>query len=237
MRERMVKDKQRYDATADAFKLTRRTVMLQGDEVRHKLDAGALEDLLREAHARMEGRWTTNGLVRNMRDVADLVRNRFSRASLLSNNVKNYLNHASERFHREHGLATIAIPPLDLTAYHYRIERLVQQTEVFCKDPANLLVEKRFMIRRFYGGVADEVRKAYGLAAKDAERWLRIALDPIMVRILEHKALLDSRLDNLKQTLANMGQIQARMLELKSEAADLKQQRASLDGIAARLKD
>jgi hypothetical protein len=237
MRERMVKDRERYDATADEFKLTRRTVMLQGDELRHKLDARALEQLLREAHARMEGRWTTNGLIQNMRDLADRVRNRFSRASQLSNNVKDYLNQASERFHREHGLATMVIPLLDLTAYHHRIERLVQQTEVFCTDPANLLVEKRFMIRRFYGGVADEVRKAFGLAAKDAERWLRIALDPIMVRIMEHKTMLGSRLDNLKQTLANMDQLKARMFELKSEAAELKRQHTTLDGLAARLKD
>lgn len=185
----------------------------------------------------MEGRLTTGGLIRNMHEVANQVKSRFSKASRLSNEMKNYLNEASERFHREHGLATMVIPPLDLTAYRYRIERLVQQTELFCKDPANLLVEKRFMIRRFHTGVADEVRKAFGLAAKDSERWLRIALDPIMVRIMEHKALLDSRLDNLKQTLANMDQLHARMAELRRQAAELRRERSSLDGIAARLKD
>ncbi len=237
MRERMVKDKERYEVAADEFKLTRSTVMLQGDKLRHKLDLHALDELLSEAHARMEGRWTTNGLIENMRDVADRVRNRFSRASQLSGNVKTYLDQASERFHREHGLAAMVIPSLELAAYDRRIQRLVRQTEVFCSDPANLLVEKRFMIRRFYGGVADELHKAFSLAAKDAERWLRIALDPIMVRIMEHKTLLGSRLDNLKQTLANMDQLKARMLELKSEAAELKRQRTALDGLAARLKD
>ena len=64
MRERMVKDKERYEVAADEFKLTRSAVMLQGDELRHKLDLHALDELLSEAHARMEGRWTTNGLIR-----------------------------------------------------------------------------------------------------------------------------------------------------------------------------
>jgi hypothetical protein len=237
MRERMVEDKERYDAAADEFNQTRRAVMFQGDELRHKLDARALDDMLREAHDRMEGRWTTNGLIQNMRDLADRVRGRFAKASRLSNNVKNYLNEAGGRFHREHGLDSMIIPPLDLGAYDRRMERLVQQTEIFCRDPANLLVEKHFMIRRFFGGLADEVRKAFGLAAKDTERWLRIALDPIMVRIMEHKALLGSRLDNLKQTLANMDKLNARMVELKSEAAELKRQHASLEVISARLKD
>jgi hypothetical protein len=236
MREHMMLEKERYDATADEFNVTRRAVMLQGDELRDKLNPSALEELLREAQARMEGRWTTSGLVRNMHDVAHQVRSRFSRASRLSHQVKDYLHEATEKFHREHGLATMVIPPLDLTAYRYRIETLVRQTEVFCKDPANLLVEKRFMIRRFHAGVAEEVRKTFGLAAKDAERWLRIALDPIMVRIMEHKSALDSRLDNLKQTLSNMDQLRARMAELKRQAAELRRERASLDGIAARLK-
>jgi Dynamin family len=237
MHERMLKDKQRYDATADEFKGTRRSVMLQGEELMNQLSVKALEEILAEAKIQMEGRWTTSGLIRNMRDLADQIKNRFTKAGRLSNNVKNYLNHAGERFHREHGLASIVIPPLDLTAYHYRIESLVQETEAFCKDPANLLVEKRFMIRRFHNGVADEIRKAYGLAAKESTRWLRIAMDPIMVRIMEHKALLDERLHRLKMTLANMDELKARMAELKVEAAELHNQRARLDAIAARLSD
>lgn len=237
MHEQMVIDKQRYDATADEFKGTRHSVMLQGNELMNQLSISELDRILEEAQAQMEGRWTTAGLIRNMRDLADQVKGRFSKAGRLSNNVKNYLNQAGERFHREHGLASIAIPPLDLTAYHYRIESLVQETEEFCKDPANLLVEKRFMIRRFYTGVADEIHKAYILAAKESKRWLRIAMDPIMVRIMEHKSLLEERLTNLKKTLANMDQLKVRMADLKTEAADLQKQRVMLEDIAARLKD
>jgi hypothetical protein len=237
MHEKMLKDKQRYDATEDEFKGTRRSVMLQGEELMNHLSISELDHILEDAQTQMEERWTTSGLIRNMRDLTDQIKNRFSKAGRLSNNVKNYLNQASERFHREHGLATMIIPPLDLTAYHYRIESLVQEAEAFCKDPANLLVEKRFMIRRFYNGVADEIHKAYILAAKEAKRWLRIAMDPIMVRIMEHKALLDERLDRLKKTLANMDQLKARMADLKAEAADLQKQRAQLDDIAARLQD
>lgn len=236
LHERMTKDKQRYDAAADEFKGTRRSVLLQGEELMNHLSIQELDRMLEEALGQMEGRWTTSGLIRNMRDLTDQIKNRFAKADRLSSNVKNYLNQAGERFHREHGLAAIVIPPLDMAAYLYRIDSLVQQAEEFCKDPANLLVEKRFMIRRFYTGVADEIHKTYILAGKEAQRWLRIAMDPIMVRIMEHKGLLDQRLDNLKKTLANMDQLKARMAELKAEAANLQRQRAMLDDIAARLQ-
>jgi hypothetical protein len=90
------------------------------------------------------------------------------------------------------------VPRLDLGAYRNRLA-LMRETEAFCKDPANLMLEKHFMIRRFYAGLAEEARKAFNLARMEAERWLRIALDPIMTRIREHKQYLDTRLASLQR--------------------------------------
>jgi hypothetical protein len=88
------------------------------------------------------------------------------------------LDQAYVRFHRQHGLPKMQVPRLDLGAYRNRLAALVRETGEFCKDPANLMLEKRFMIRRFYAGLAEEARKAFKLARQEAERWLRIALDP-----------------------------------------------------------
>ena len=93
------------------------------------------------------------------------------------------------------------------------------------------------MIRRFYASVVEEARKAFGLARQDAERWLRIALDPVMARIREHKQQLDNRLDGLKRILENMGMLQTRMGQVKDEIARLRREREALEAIAARLAD
>jgi hypothetical protein len=88
------------------------------------------------------------------------------------------LDQAYTRFHRQHHLPKMQVPRLDLGAYRNRLQALMRETEAFCTDPANLMLEKRFMIRRFYAGLAEEARKAFNLARMEAERWLRIALDP-----------------------------------------------------------
>jgi len=98
------------------------------------------------------------------------------------------------------------------------------------------MLEKRFiMIRRFYAGLAEEARKAFDLARTDAERWLRIALDPVMTRIREHKQYLDTRLNNLQRILENMGTLHGRMAQIKDEIGALRREKAELERIAGAL--
>ena len=81
-----------------------------------------------------------------------------------------------------------------------------------------------------------EVSIAASVAAKlarvEAERWVRIALDPIMTRIREHKQHLDTRLTSLKHILENMGTLQGRMAQLKQEIERLRQDKVELERIA-----
>ncbi|HEY0663259.1 MAG TPA: hypothetical protein VGD18_01495, partial [Thiobacillaceae bacterium] len=145
------------------------------------------------------------------------------------------LERAYAEFHQQHGLPQMQVPRLDLGAYRNRLAALTRETEAFCKDPANLVLEKRFMIRRFYAGLAEEARKAFNLAGVEAERWLRVALDPVMVRIREHRQHLDARLASLQHVLENMGSLQGRMAEVKETISNLRRDKAELAQIAGRL--
>ena len=157
---------------------------------------------------------------------------RLQHATQLADNMLDALDQAYIRFHRQHNLPKMQVPRLDLGAYRNRLEALMRETEAFCKDPANLLLEKRFMIRRFYAGLAEESRKAFKLARAEAERWLRIALDPIMTRIREHKQYLDTRLASLQRILENMGTLHSRMAQIKQEIGDLRHDKVELARIA-----
>ena len=160
---------------------------------------------------------------------------RLQQAGQLADNMLDALEQAYIRFHRQHNLPRMQVPRLDLTAYRNRLQALVKETEEFCRDPANLMLEKRFMIRRFFASLAEEAKKAFELARTDAERWLRIALDPVMTRIREHKQYLDGRLGNLQRILENMGTLHGRMAQIKDDIGALRQDKAELTKIAATL--
>jgi len=183
----------------------------------------------------MEESWTTRGLTQSIRHLSEQMSDRLQQASQLADNMLDALEQAYLRFHRLHNLPKMQVPRLNLSAYRNRLQSLLNETEAFCRDPANLMLEKRFMIRRFYASLAEEAKKAFELARIDAERWLRIALDPVMTRIREHKQYLDTRLGNLQRILENMGTLHGRMAQIKEDIGALRQDKAELTKIAAAL--
>ncbi len=236
-RAELQQEKEAYDAAAQRFKLTRDTMQGKGEQLLSMLSDESLQEILVAGRAAMESSWTTHGLIRGIRQLSEQIGSRLGQAMLLADNILDTLEHAYALFHRQHNLPKMQAPRLDLSAYHNRIRALARETEAFCRDPANLLVEKHFMIKRFYASVVEEARKAFGLARQESERWLRIALDPVMARIREHKQQLDGRLDGLKRILENMGMLQTRMGQVKEEIARLRRERDALELIATRLVD
>jgi len=230
-------EKETYDAATVRFKLTRDTLRGKGEQLLALMSDDSLSVILNDGRTAMERSWTTHGLIRGIHQLSDQIGSRLGQAMLLADNILDTLEQAYAEFHRQHNLPKMQAPRLNLSAYRNRVSALAKETEAFCRDPANLLLEKHFMIRRFYASVVEEARKAFGLARQDAERWLRIALDPVMARIREHKQQLDNRLDGLKRILENMGMLQTRMGQVKDEIARLRRERDALEAIAARLSD
>ncbi len=226
-------EKDTYDATATQFRATRKMLKAQGEHLLSNLSDDTLSVICKAGRAAMEGSLTTRGLTGGIRQLSEQMSGRLHQATRQADNMLAALEQAYLRFHSQHNLPKMQVPRLDLGAYRNRLEALMRETEAFCKDPANLMLEKRFMIRRFYAGLAEEARKAFNLARLEAERWLRIALDPVMTRIREHKQYLDTRLTNLQRVLENMGTLQGRMAQVKLQIGKLRNEKAELTRIAA----
>jgi predicted nucleic acid-binding Zn-ribbon protein len=234
-RASLQQEKDSYDATAEQFRMTRKMLQGQGEQLLSHLSEDTLGAIMNACREAMEDSWTTRGLTGGIRHLSEQMGMRFRQASHLADNMLEALDQAYVRFHRHHHLPKMQVPRLDLGAYRNRLNVLTRETEAFCKDPANLLLEKHFMIRRFYAGLAEEARKAFKLARVEAERWLRIALDPIMTRIREHKQYLDARLASLQRILENMGTLHSRMAQIKQEIGGLRHDKTELARIAAQL--
>jgi hypothetical protein len=234
-RAALQQEKDSYDATAEQFRATRKMVQKQGEHLLSHLSDETLSVICKAGRAVMEASLTTRGLTGGIRQLSEQMVERLQHSTQLADNILDALEQAYTRFHRQHNLPKMQVPRLDLGAYRNRLQALTHETEAFCKDPANLMLEKRFMIRRFYAGLAEESRKAFNLARVEAERWLRIALDPVMTRIREHRQYLDTRLANLQRILENMGTLHSRMAQIKQEISDLRHDKLELGRIAAQL--
>jgi tetrahydromethanopterin S-methyltransferase subunit B len=121
---------------------------------------------------------------------------------------------------------------LDLSRYRARLDELMVSTQEFCSDPLNIMLEKRFMVKKFYIALVTQARILFQQVRIETETWLRLTLDPIVERISEHKAQLEHRLENLNKVHANLGSIQERSSVVSREIVEIRTQVEKMEAIA-----
>lgn len=224
-----------YSACLADFQTTRAALEAAAGQIDEALAPGQIEALLESARQSLEASWTTRGLTAGMRSLASALDARLAAAESAASEALGLLDTAYVRFVNEHGLPPLDAPRLDLAAHRQRLDLLLEASVAFCRDPANLLAEKRFVIRRFYGGLVEEARRVLERARTDALRWQRIALDPVHVRLRAHRHDLEARLTHLRTVRDEEAHLAQRMQSLKEEMTRLREARGALARLAAEL--
>jgi len=104
------------------------------------------------------------------------------------------------------------------------------------KDPVNVVVkEKHFVVKNFYSTLVMAARQNFSDSKSQTERWMQAVVLPLEVQIKDHKAQLQSRLDNLAKINEKTTSINEQMAILKVAEADLRKQREMIEGLIARV--
>lgn len=129
-----------------------------------------------------------------------------------------------KRYSDDPGARHIEPAPFRAGRHVIAIRKLRQKSERFRSNPRNLLTEQSVLVRRFSNLMINEVRNLYVMAQKDAERWPRQALLPVMQYTLEHKQLLQHQIGRLKELAHNDRHNCAETKRLEDAISDLQRQ-------------
>jgi hypothetical protein len=231
LREKMLADKQNYDVTMRNFNVTRKIIAEQGKELLSHLEEHRLDKLIEESMVAITDSWTTSGLIKGMHTLIQRMGAEFDFALQQCAAITQLLNTAYQRFHEVHGLEEADPPVLSLSRYRARLDELRVSTEEFCSDPLNIMLEKRFMVKKFYIALVSQARTVFQQVLIETETWLRLTLDPIVARIHEHKAQLERRLENLNKVHANLGSLQERSTSVNNDIIRLRHQLDTMETI------
>ncbi len=232
MREKMLGDKQLYEETARNFNVTRKIVAQQGWELLTHLDDDRMDKIIEESMMAINDSWTTAGLIKGMHLMIRRMGAEFDHANQQSGGIKQLLNAAYQRFHDVHGLERMDPPILELSRYRARLDELMVSTQEFCSDPLNIMLEKRFMVKKFYIALVTQARIVFQQVRLETETWLRLTLDPIVARIKEHKTQLEHRLENLNKVHTNLSSIQERSAVISRDMVGIKAQCDQIEEVA-----
>ncbi|MDO9227714.1 MAG: dynamin family protein [Pseudomonadota bacterium] len=232
MREKMLGDKQLYEETARNFNVTRKIVAQQGWELLTHLDDDRMDKIIEESMMAINDSWTTAGLIKGMHLLIRRIGAEFDHTNQQAGGIKQLLNAAYQRFHDVHGMERMDPPNLDLSRYRARLDELMVSTQEFCSDPLNIMLEKRFMVKKFYIALVTQARVVFQQVRLETETWLRLTLDPIVARIKEHKTQLEHRLENLNKVHTNLSSIQERSAAISRDMVGIKAQVDQIEEVA-----
>lgn len=232
MREKMLGDKQLYEETARNFNVTRKIVAQQGWELLTHLDDDRMDKIIEESMMAINDSWTTAGLIKGMHLLIRRIGAEFDHTNQQAGGIKQLLNAAYQRFHDVHGMERMDPPNLDLSRYRSRLDELMVSTQEFCSDPLNIMLEKRFMVKKFYIALVTQARVVFQQVRLETETWLRLTLDPIVARIKEHKTQLEHRLENLNKVHTNLSSIQERSAVISRDMVGIKAQVDQIEEVA-----
>jgi len=228
-------EKNAYNAALAEYKVNFSQFSAKRAVLQELLNTGRLDAALAKSAQAIQDSWTTVGLQRGMNELVRVMSENFETVFRESEDIKKLMQGVYNTFIAKFGFQKMTIPALDLDPQRTKLQLLVHQTEAFVKDPVNVFgKEKHFVVKNFYSTLVKAARQAYLDAKNQTERWLQAVILPLEVQIKDHKAQLQSRLDNLSRINEKTSSIHEQMALLKAAEADLKRQRDMIEGLIAR---
>src|SRR5437868_749180 len=229
-------EKNAYNAALAEYKVNHAQFSAKRTALMDQLNSQKLDQVRANSAKAIEDSWTTIGLQRGMSSLVKDMSEDFEKVFTASEDIKKLMQGVYNTFIEKFGFQKMKVPSLDLDPHRTKLQLLVHQTEAFVKDPVNVVVkEKHFVVKNFYNTLVKAARSNFGDAKSQAERWMQAVILPLEVQIKDHKAQLQSRLDNLSKINEKTTSINEQMAILKAAENDLRKQREMIEGLIARV--
>ena len=233
---RITAEKNAYNAALTEYKVNHQKFSARKTALIDMLNAQKLDAALATSAKAIEDSWTTMGLQRGMTQLSAVMLKDFEDVFVASEDIKKLMQGVYNTFIEKFAFQKMTVPSLDLDPHRTKLKLLVHETEAFAKDPVNVIAtEKHFLVKKFYRTLVNQARATFNDARIQTERWVQAVVLPLEVQIKDHKAQLQSRLDNLAKINEKTTSINEQMAVLKATEADLRKQREMIEGLIARV--
>jgi hypothetical protein len=231
----VVAERKRYEASVITFNQGCDKVKKLGNKMLRHLSIGYLNTILDQTKQDMGDSWTTVGLNRSMRELTRLAANLAEEITDEAVVIKENADALYQLFWSKHGFEKTEAHELDLSDFIDSMKALEKRTDEFCNDPVNILIEKRFLIRKFYMALGAQIHDIFERAKETCNQWLINVVGELQTQISAHKNSLDKRAEALMQANNSAEKLIENLANSEKEFYKFLQQSNQLDAILLKL--
>lgn len=231
----VVAERKRYEASVITFNQGCDKVKKLGNKMLRHLSIGYLNTILDQTKQDMGDSWTTVGLNRSMRELTRLAANLAEEITDEAVVIKENADALYQLFWSKHGFEKTEAHELDLSDFIDSMKALEKRTDEFCNDPVNILIEKRFLIRKFYMALGAQIHDIFERAKETCNQWLINVVGELQTQISAHKNSLDKRAEALMEANNSAEKLIENLTNSEKEFYKFLQQSNQLDAILLKL--
>jgi len=213
-----------YHKNLESFNGNKKLLSQHSKELLTRLSLTKLDKLVSKSRHTMSDSWTTGGLKNGMKTFFEGVNEMFNEVAEYSEQMNRLVSTLYRKFHLEHNIPEMKPVLYDPNLYLNELLKLNDEAEDFRKSPVTTLTEQSFVIKKFFISLVSHARNIFFRAHRDAEKWHKSALLPLIKQIKERKADMEKRLDNLRKASQSGNTIQVQMEALKRSGMAQKKQ-------------
>lgn len=231
----LIERKESFNEVVAAFREKRTELNRHRDRIGGLLSPTRLSIICYDALKAMEGSWTTPGLTHSMKRLVASIEAEFAGVHSACNEAAAMLNDAYAEFATKFGYKLRKAPPVGIGKYVEHLRRLIDDTESFCSDPVNVvLIEKRFMIERFWRTLVSQAEGVFQDANREAERWLAAVLLPIEIHMKTERLEIEKQVATMQKVQDEGHTIQAEIADLNAERVAIRKEMEMISGLMGR---
>jgi hypothetical protein len=232
---KVVAERKRYESSVLTFNQGSEKIKRLGEKLLRHLSLGYLDATLEQAKQDMGDSWTTVGLNKGMRTLTRLANRLAEEITIEGATIKKHADDLYHLFYSKHGFEKTEAIKLNMSKFIQDMQALEKTTNDFCSDPVNLLIEKRFLIRRFYLELGAQIQAIFEQAHSDSNLWLNFVIGELKGQINSHKKSLDKRAESLMESHNSADKLLKHLELTQKDFSKLTQQSNELDAILLKL--
>ena len=222
-------EQREYSAALAEYKVVHALFADQRDQLISYLSQDKLDRIIDESFQVIQSSWTTVGLSDSMQRLVNRLSREFDGIQSRSDAARGLMEQAYASFQTKFRFDRFPLPVLDLQAHRRKLQLLLKETEVFCRDPVNVMTAKKFLVPKFYDGLVRQAQLIFANVRTTCQNWLKTAPIPLETQIRDHKDKLQQRMDNLFRMNENTDTVKQQLATLEQEIADLSGQQAMIE--------
>lgn len=228
-------EKKSYEDSVSAFNQWNQKISRTGERMLALLSPEILDRTIAISKQEIGDSWTTTGLSRGMKNLMSQTATLAENVTRLAHEIRSQATEFYQLFHVRHGFDDRQPPALEMDAFLLRMQELEKMTGLFCADPINIMTEKHFLVRRFFGSLVTQVQLIFDQAHKNTRQWLYDVLAPLKLEIAERRADITKRSGIFMRIHKNLDALQESIRNEELEMTVLQNQSARLDRMLLKL--